>query len=181
SGSGLTVLLSAGGMRLENPELPAAEDNPYLISTPVQVFNIAKDLTASYKQMNDIDVDRLSYTDARPLVPLETFSGIFDGNGYRIQNLVMSGPGLITRNEGTIKDLFIVSGRINAAGQQVAGSICAVNAGTIVACVNEARIVGAPGIVGGICGTNEAGATIIACVNNGNIEAGVTLGGDLRK
>ncbi|MCD7935817.1 MAG: hypothetical protein LUG98_03065 [Tannerellaceae bacterium] len=173
----LTLALSAGGMKLENPALPPGEDNPYLISTPVQVFNIAKDLTGSYKQANDIDVNRLSYTDDEPLVPLETFSGVFDGNGYRIQNLVMSGAGLLKRNEGILRDLFISSGRIDAAGEGTAGAFCAVNAGTIVACVNEARIINATDTVGGICGRNEAGASVIACVNTGNIENGVMLGG----
>ncbi|MCD8177010.1 MAG: fimbrillin family protein [Tannerellaceae bacterium] len=173
----LTALLSEGGMRLENPGQPPAPGNPYLISTPVQVFNIAKDLTASYKQVNDLDIDRLNYTTSSPLVPLETFEGVFDGNGYQIQNLVMTGPALIERNEGTLKNLRIASGRIDATGQCVAGSFCAVNAGTIVACINEARIVNATNIVGGICGTNEDNAKVIGCINTGNLENGVILGG----
>ncbi|MCC8152738.1 MAG: fimbrillin family protein [Tannerellaceae bacterium] len=175
--STLTVELSEGGTRLENPALPPADDNPYLIYTPVQIFNIAKDLTASYKQMEDLDVNRLSYSTASPLVPLETFEGVFDGNGYLIQNLIMTGPALIRRNEGTLKNLRIASGRINAAGEAIAGSFCAENAGTIVACMNEARIVNATNIVGGICGINEDDGKIIGCINTGNMDNGVILGG----
>ncbi len=177
TGSQLTAILSRVGMHLLDSSLPNSENNPYLIKTPVQIFNMGKDLTASYRLEQNIDIDRLNYTVDFPLFPLETFKGIFDGNGYQVQNLMMQGPALVRRNEGTIKNLHLAAGRINAAGENVVGSICAVNAGKLVACFNEARIVGAENIAGGICGTNEANGTIIACVNTGNIDSGVTLGG----
>lgn len=176
----LDLPLSAGGMKLENPGLQPDENNPYLIRTPVQVFNMAKQLDGDYKQMNDIDVDRLHFSENQPLGPLATFTGSYDGNGFKVNNLIMTGAALILRNEGKIKNLHIASGRINATGQAVAGSICAVNVGTLVACVNEARIINMTGVAGGICGRNEMTGKIIGCVNTGSLETETTsaiLGG----
>ncbi len=173
----LALQLTAGGMRLENPSGVPGPTNPYLIYTPVQIFNIAKDLTGTYQQMADLDISRLTYAGRALLEPLGTFTGMFDGNGYRLNNMVLTGPGLVERNEGVLKNINIDSGRINADGETVAGSLCAVNAGIIVACINGAKIANAVGTVGGICGENEATGRIIACVNTGDVENGVLLGG----
>lgn len=172
--STLTLTLSVGGMKPEDTSLPASASNPYLIRTPVQVFNIAKDLTSHYKQANDIDVDRLHFSDSAPLGPLATFEGTYDGNGFKVNNLIMTGAALVLRNEGTIRNLHIASGRINASGESVAGSICAVNAGTLVACINEAQIIDMTGVAGGICGRNESIGEVIGCVNSGNLETETT-------
>ncbi|MCC8173190.1 MAG: fimbrillin family protein, partial [Odoribacter sp.] len=173
----LELNLSKGGMKLLKSGVPAGRDNPYMISTPVQIFNIASDESAAYILMNDVDVDRLNYSESNTLSGLNTFSGYFDGNGYRINNLMLTGSGLIGTNNGTIENLHLSAGRINAIGENVAGSICAVNNGIIVACISEARIINASDVVGGICGENTANARVIACVNTGNIENGITLGG----
>ncbi|MCC8095757.1 MAG: hypothetical protein LIP05_10585 [Tannerellaceae bacterium] len=103
-------------MKPEDTSLPASESNPYLIRTPVQVFNIAKDLTSHYKQANDIDVDRLHFSDSAPLGPLATFEGIYDGNGFKVNNLIMTGAALVLKNEGTIRNLHIASDGLTHPG-----------------------------------------------------------------
>ncbi|MCD8167055.1 MAG: fimbrillin family protein [Bacteroides sp.] len=176
-GSILYMQLSTAGMQLQNGSAANSESNPYLVYTPVQLMNLDKETGRFYRQMNDIDLDQLIYSESNTLGPIDSFDGIFDGNGYRLNNLYVTGTGLVHTNNGTIRNLHIDSGCLNATGENVAGSICAVNNGTLVACVNEARIIYAPAVAGGICGTNTAGGQIIGCVNTGNIEQGTILGG----
>ncbi|MCD8260579.1 MAG: hypothetical protein LUD15_03050 [Bacteroides sp.] len=164
-------------MQLENGSAANSESNPYLVYTPVQLMNLDKETGNYYRQMNDIDLDQLVYSESNILGPIDSFSGNFDGNGYRLNNLYVTGAGLVHTNNGTIRNLHIDSGRLNAIGEAVVGSLCSINNGTLIACVNEARIINAPAVVGGICGTNTATGQIIGYVNTGNIEEGTTLGG----
>ena len=70
-----------------------------------------------------------------------------------------------------MKHFRIASGEITGNGSGAIGAICQSNSGTIEAVVNQANVQAASGqmVAGGIAGTNEAGGTIIASVNSGNV------------
>lgn len=53
-------------------------DNPYIVTTPEEYKSISQAPTACYKLGNDIDMS------SSPGLACNNFSGIFDGNGYRI-------------------------------------------------------------------------------------------------
>jgi len=179
TGDSLKLPISKGGMLAEDPDLPNSADNPYLITTTVQFINVAKDMTAFYKQVATVDLNTLNLIDATRLYNGYTgdFSGVFDGNGYGIDGLDIEAPGLFESNSGTLKNIRLMSGTMNANGQSAAGSIAGINNGVIVACINEARIANATATAGGICGINGPNGQVIASLNTGTILQGNIVGG----
>jgi len=176
--STLTIPISAGGMTLETPSQPYSQNNPYMITTTVQFMNINKDLGGYYKQGVDVDLQTLNLIGSdRIFNGFGDFTGVYDGNGYYIASLDIVGGGLFNSNTGTLKNIRISSGTMDVSGQTYAGGICAINYGTIVACINEAMITKAENTVGGISGLNEVGGTIIGSINTGNILQGSIVGG----
>ena len=174
----LSLNLSTGGMLLKNPLLSPSATNPYLVTTPAQFLNIAKNLSASYMQADTIDLRSLSVSGAAAIFSgFGELTGTYDGNGLYISNVSINGSGLFSANSGTIKNVRLYTGAVDASGQPYAGSICGINNGIVVACLNELQIVNASGTVGGICGINNAGGIVLASVNTGNIPTGAIIGG----
>jgi len=174
--------LSRGGMLAEDPSIAMSPTNPYLITTPVQFMNVKYELDAYYKQIRTVDLNTLNLIgEQRFFNGFEnTFSGAFDGNGHRIDGIDIAARGLFDTNAGTLKNIRLTTGTIDATGKDYAGSIAGVNSGNIIACVNEARItntVGAATIEGGIVGQNTATGRIIGNVNTGTILYVNTVGG----
>lgn len=177
-GSTLTMQMSPGGMLLANAGQANSEDNPYLITTPVQFMNVSKQLGAHYRQMATIDLNTLNLIGAdRIFNGFDAFSGTYDGNGQGIDGLDIEGPGLFVTNNGTLKNIRIYSGTMDASGQTYAGALCGTNNGTIVASFNESRLANGTGTIGGICGLNAATGQVIACLNTGTILQGANVGG----
>lgn len=179
----LTLRLSAGGMQTEGNSPSVSASNPYMVTTPVQFMNIEKDLNSFYKQGETIDLNTLNLVSSgRIFNGFGDFGGVYDGNGYRIDGLDIEAVGLFNSvtSSGTLKNVRISTGTVNAVGLGDAGALCGTNSGTIVACINEARLIDLPGNTaaqGGICGVNTATGTVIACVNTGTILGGTTAGG----
>lgn len=119
------------------------------------------------------------------------FAGTFDGQGYKISNLKITGVGLFGKNYGTIKNVNIVSANISGGyyvgglvGQSNNGSIdnCAVN-GTISSRRNSYSVAIVGQDDGGIIGNNEyasnvgdnTGATRLYKLN---LDSGITIAQD---
>ncbi len=178
SGNALRMTISAGGMLLASSGSPNSESNPYLITTPVQFMNVDKEPGAHYRQVETVDLNTLNLIGAERIFNgFGDFSGSYDGYGNRIDGLDIEGPGLFKSNSGTLKNIRIYSGTMDAGGEQYAGSLCGTNRGTIVACFNEARLADGTGTIGGICGLNDTNGQIIACLNTGTILQGNIVGG----
>lgn len=173
----IIVTLSKGGMKTVNSSQAYDKtNNPYQVETPLHFLNLSKDMSASYQQKNDLDLESLIVA----FTPFtEEFKGIYDGNGKRILHGTFTGNGLFATNSGKIANIRIASGKISATGGTYAGSICKENlkGGTIVACINEAQIHGSGSHAGGICGKNSG--TIIACLNTGDIFTGSSYSGGI--
>lgn len=131
-----------------------------------------------YVLQNDID---LNCSEENQWIPIGTssnpFKGILDGKNYRIKGIYINGgeyKALFNYNSGTIQNLILDDGYINAT-QFIAG-ITAVNnvSGKIINCINQIEI-HASYIVGGIVGRNSG--IIENCENRGYLEFNATSGG----
>lgn len=103
------------------------------------------------------------------------FAGTFDGNFHTI-GLSINGSsyqGLFAYNNGTIKNLAL-TGSVN--GAMYSGCLCGYNNGVIESCVNYANGSFAGSYVGGIAGFNSKKATVINCINSGNINVTTAAG-----
>ncbi len=108
------------------------ETDPYLIENADQFNAIKLDLTAWYRLTTDIDLSAtVVWNHGQGWMPVGTlavpFSGVLDGAGHRLTNLVINLPKSdysaifgYTQN-ATLKNLTIVNGRIN--GKNFCGSL----------------------------------------------------------
>lgn len=94
------------------------------IKTPDDLKNISNDLNGSYYLANNIDMSGVTFT---PIGPSSSspFKGTFDGNGYAIQNLTISGTsdyqGLFGYlDSATVKNLTIENCNINGGNYTAA-------------------------------------------------------------
>lgn len=181
-----------------------SRDNPYLISTAAQ-FKAFRDLvnssngSASAKLTNNIDLESCDWD---PIgLSSSGYTGVFDGNGYAIQNLKVSKAstgtssggwtlwgcglfGIVGRN-GVVKNLN-VDGIISINGSQPKdidlGGICGGNLGTIEECFVTVNfqdfdlVITSPSsssmtTIGGICGVNSG--VIRNCYVVGSIDMSI--------
>ena len=158
-------------------------EGPKRISTVQDLIAVNEDLQADYILANDIDLGNMDWT---PIGSgADGFYGSFDGNGYTITGLNVSGKnfsGLFDTCRGTIKNLTVY-GKIHADLNHYsvyAGGICAYSyQGTINNCESNVDIycrawhssncyIYCGGIVG-----NANRCTLRNCRNHGNIECRV--------
>mgnify|MGYP001239111100 FL=1 len=99
-------------------------ENPYLIATSADFFNIRYNLNAHYKQVADINMSDISWE------PVGTFSGSYDGAGHKIYNLDLGSSmalnyGLFGQIQPTsgrtwVKNITLVNPKVN---QTISGAI----------------------------------------------------------
>ena len=134
----------------------------------------------------DVDLENDAWT---PIGPDEgsSYSGTFDGKGYTIKNLNVSGSGNIGLfgyvSGGTIRNLT-VAGSVTATGGRAGGITCTLIDGLIENCANLCTVTytGADGSVGGIVGYAypiDDSVAIRDCYNIGKIDGGTRTGGIL--
>ena len=165
------------------------EADPYLISTPAQLNNLRKDLTAHYKLTNDIDLADWGNWDPIGTNESNPFKGIFDGNGYSIKNMSAKGnaygssAGLFGYlDSATIKNTGIVDSTVGGA-QYVGGIAGFVANSSISNCyaargINGSHVGGYAGAyVGGIVGVLRENSDISSCYNTGGVSATASAGG----
>ncbi len=171
-------------------------NNPYKISTIANLNNVRKDLTAFYVltsniafNSTDFSVGGKYYNKGKCWSPIagnyEDFTGVFDGNGHTISGLNCNGNkdddtayvGLFGSNNGTIKNLGVINGKITSTSPNLysVGGIAGANDGSI----NQCYYTGSISInssdctfVGGIVGYN--GGYIDDCCNTGSISVKYT-------
>lgn len=136
------------------------------LSTPEDLLKIKSNPSAKYCLTNDIDMDGNPWTGSC------AFSGVLDGQGYKIHNFTMTGTGtnvgFFTTNSGTVKSLTLqdFTFSVEQAVAYSAGAIAGTNSGSITGChvVDAAlsynlKVSQSSGEVssysGGICGTNN--------------------------
>ena len=105
------------------------------------------------------------------------FAGVFDGQGYSIKNLIISGSKtgtLFGYSSGTIRNLVIAGGMV--CSDYYGAGICSHNSGTIDHCINTANIF-CNNYGGGIVGKNYDNGVISNCINIGFVQDGHFCGG----
>lgn len=165
------INLGSNGMLVEN--------GYHQVTTPLQFYNMMSNPEANikYRLTENIDINSLPLA----ITPTAFPAGAeLDGNGKSILHLKLKGTGLFTTNNGTLKNIHSSFCSIDAteSSDPYVGGLCSINNGTIEGCINEADIkTNELQIAGGICGKNNDGGKILACLNTGNIPAGDKIGG----
>ena len=172
----LTIPLSAGGM--EGAGTSAAD--PYLVTTPPQLRGVdaegANDNSAEteyYEQKADLDLS--AYDNWKPVKS----GALYDGKGYKVNNLVSTQGGIFSSNGGTIQNVHLTSGTINVNNKTIGGIVneSTLSGHKILNCSNAATItVTNGGDIGGVVG-NGSHSIIEYCKNSGNITVDTYGGG----
>ncbi len=146
-----------------------------MVSTAEELNNIRNDTTAKYLLTCDINYEGDEW------IPIDSFSGIIDGNGHKIYNFDMSGSeaylGFININTGTIKNLnfddFNFKHNYNVSTNPHGGVIVARNSGTIKNCTLidgqiefKATYSRYESYLGALVGYNTNTGIVSECVNN---------------
>jgi hypothetical protein len=155
--------------------------DPYQVVTLDDFKSVQTNLSAYYKQMNDIDFT------GTVTVSLSSLSGGYDGNGFKIKNFRCTSVSrfLFSTVYGIIKNLEVdeTCSWIANIGSAENGSIFAselLGNGIIMNCINRANITvsitGSAGVVCGIASCGSPTAKIIGCKNYGIIKLTSVVG-----
>ena len=156
--------------------------DPYLIATVddlkylSEVVNKGDDLKNSYfKQIKNIDLNKQVWT---PIGNKNNiFSGIYDGNGYSIENIYTDEneekAGFFGNLAGTVVNLGIKSGEINGKYSGAIASYAVNEKAKIINCYSNVKVKGER--AGGIADCFATG-TIANCWSTGELE-GDSIGG----
>jgi len=179
-----------------------SEENPYQIETAEQLNAIRNDLTASYKLIDDVDL--INWSNWKPIGNNRSsaFSGVFDGNGYTINNMTVS----IESNsesiyagffgyvyDGEIKNLYLTNSNVTAVYNSTSSVMMAYSGGIagyisnslIKNCYNTGKVDAfslssldcAGGIAGCVDSNSTDGSYVAGCNNYGSVNATFRSGG----
>lgn len=151
-------------------------DNPYLVSSPLELFNIGLYLNCFFKQIADIDFNGTQWSEGEGWVPLGDdiyeFSGSYNGDGHIINEL------FINRSDGEYFGLFgYISGstianlnftNINIKGYKYVGSLSGYAINSTIENVNCSGSVVGSYWMGGMIG-------IASSTNMNNCKSSVVL------
>ena len=119
-----------------------------------------------YTLKNDIDLAGVEFSEFP-----EEFNGKFDGQGFKLKNLVLDGKSLFCSSEGEICNLVFDKSCQFSNPSGTWGALVAVNKGIVSNCVNNADVnfsaYGKDTEVGCLVGRTTGEVT--DCVNNGNL------------
>lgn len=166
-GSGSEVTFAGGS---------GTETDPYIIETAEQLDAVRNNLRASYRLNADIEFTEADfaeggkfYNEGKGWIPINNFSGTFDGNGHVIRNIVINSSIYSTGFFGScggdakIMSLGIENGDI--IGEFCVGGIVAqIKGGLIEKCYYSGTVNG-DNDVGGIAGACYEDTVIRACYN----------------
>lgn len=140
-------------------------------------------------QMNDIDLEGSETKQWTPIgMQVKAFKGVFDGKGYKIDNLYIESDnsyfGVFGYTIGSLSNKVVIKNVILGSGTVKGRSYCAGLIGRMgdyvytIRCLNKADIVitGA-GYIGGITSSIGINSYCIACENYGKVEGASYTGG----
>ena len=157
-------------------------ESPYIISSAEQLDAVRNNLSASYKLANDIDLtDYINQKyDSKGWQPIgkdgdsESFSGNFDGGGYKISGLRINRPeenfvGFFGKsgNGSTIKYLKVVLSSEGITGCDSVGGLVGCSFSTIEGCSVEGGPLTGMRLIGKLVGENQK--TVTLCYSTGQL------------
>jgi hypothetical protein len=140
-------------------------DDPFLVATPDQLNNLRYYLEEGtyFKQINDIDLDNYPENDPKGWMPIAPFQGNkyffgnFDGNGYKIKNLMINRPDIAyyvglfgMLKNGTIANVTLED--MDVTGSAATGGLVGLNFGTINTSTVSGSVYGHLHNTGGLVG-----------------------------
>ncbi|MCK4757310.1 MAG: hypothetical protein KAS67_02545, partial [Thermoplasmata archaeon] len=161
--------------------------DPYLIETVTELQGINGDLSAHYRLKNDIDATETSTwnwngTAFNGFSPMGSFSGTFDGNGFKITNLYINRPatdriGLFgsTNPACEIRNVSLVDFYIT--GYSFVGGLVGENAGKVSNCSVDGELSGYD-YNGGLVGYDNYGE-VFYCSSSANVSSTFNAAGGL--
>ncbi len=154
-----------------------------LLSQLAQAVNLGASMSGCTFKLSS-DVDMSIFTIWSPIGRDDfAFSGVFDGQGYKITNLCSAGSGFVglfgsvAGASAAVKNVAVTNSSWYTTNNNV-GSIAGIitNGATIEACYSECGISGGS-YVGGIVGKSTASSTIKNCYNKNGISGIDYVGG----
>ena len=154
------------------------EADPYFIYTSEQLSAIGLitcDLDKHFSLMADIDLSGFSWS----MAVIPTFSGSFNGNGFTVRGVTISGEsqlglfGEITSG-AEIYDLGVVDVNVVGTGDQIGGVAGHNHHGNLSNCYSTGTIIG-NGEVGGFVGKNSG--NVSNCYSNAAVSGNRDVGG----
>lgn len=149
--------------------------NPYLVGDPADLNAVRNNLSAYYKQVCDIDMSE--FGNWIPIGNDPGFEGYYNGNGYKIDNLICEQTtnyaGLFGYiNAGIIENVNLENAKIT--GGDKVGGICGSFGGKVIKNCRVDGSISGYGYVGGICGYN---GSVENCYVTGNVTGDSFVGG----
>jgi len=115
-----------------------------------------------FVQTADIDLAGCTWT---PIGAFPYFTGTYDGGGFKIRNLTISGQsyvGFFAETDGaTLKNIHLVDVNITATGEYIAGLVGKVEGGSIAASSVSGTVSSSSSSVGGLVGYASSPAVVI--------------------
>lgn len=165
------------------------EADPYIIETAEQLDAVRNNPNASYRLNADIEFTEADfaeggkfYNEGKGWIPINNFSGTFDGNGHVIRNIVINSSTNYTGFFGScgsnakIMNMGIENGDIT--GDFCVGGIVAQTDGGLIEKCYYAGTVSGRYYVGGIVGSCSGESTIRDCYNTASL-MGVSYAGGI--
>jgi len=175
---------SAGG---DDDTGDGSEDNPFLVGSAADLQKIGTgtggwSLDKNYKQTANINLSGISNWIPIGGLIANPFTGVYDGAGFSINDLVITGAnhsqGLFAAigADGVIRNVALRNVNIDSTGSKI-GGLTGENMGLITNSYVSGTIKGSMW-VGGITGSNEANGRIENCYTTCNVTgAGDFIGG----
>lgn len=116
-------------------------ENPYQVGTFRDLFNVRNELSAYYIQTADIDLGGVEWE------PIGSFTGSYNGNGYKITNIKV--PLFGTTTNAVLQKIGLTNARVTN-GSGVLANNCF--GGTVEQCYSTGSISGTKNIMGGLIG-----------------------------
>lgn len=166
------------------------ETDPYIIETAEQLDAVRNNLRASYRLNADIEFTEADfaeggkfYNEGKGWIPINNFSGTFDGNGHVIRNIVINGSTSYTGFFGScgsnakIMNMGIENGKIK--GDYYVGGIVGGSHNCIIEKCYYAGTVNGNSYIGGIVGWCEKGSIVKNCYNTASLTDNSDLKGGI--
>jgi len=158
------------------------EADPYLVGDADSLNAVRYGLTAHYKQIADIDFNGTPYSSGWTPIGKESnsnFSGVYDGNCKKINNLYINTTtdyaGLFRTVSGTVKNIIITNAYIKSTVNFVGALMGLPLVANIFNCSVIGEVYGKTN-VGLILGGNGQ-CNIINCCSDGKVEGETNVGG----
>ncbi|MEM2878493.1 MAG: GLUG motif-containing protein [Candidatus Hadarchaeales archaeon] len=147
-------------------------DDPYMIENVEGLQAMKENLSACYRLKNDIDASvTKTWNGGQGFEPVGPFSGIFDGDGHKIENLYINrnsdnvGLFSVIGATGVVENVGLENENIN--GEFRVGGLAGANFGTVSNSYTTGVVSCEEGLGGGLIGSNDG--IVDNCFSTSNV------------